>query len=81
MTAGPALQEHDYARAEGEARRESGSDDEEPQPTSEEVQPSTSASAEDVTARDRGSSGEYVDAPTGSQPTAPRADASTERPP
>ena len=79
-TAGAALHEHDYARAEGEARRDSGSDEEDPQPTPE-TRPSTSASAEDVAARERESSGEYVDAPTGSQPAAPRADASTERPP
>ena len=66
-TAGPALLEHDYARGEEEVHQESGSDDGEPQPTPE-TQPTTSAPAEDVAARERESSGEYVDAPTGSQP-------------
>ena len=77
-TAGTALHEHDYARAEGETREESGSDEAEPQPTTE-SRPPVSTPAEDAAARERESSGEYADAL--SQPVAPHAETPSERPP
>ena len=76
-----ALGEHDYALAEGQVRRDSESAEEEAPPEEEPSAAVARAAAEIVAERARGSSGEYVDASTGSQPVAPRADASTERPP
>jgi len=77
-TAGAVLHEHDYARPENETREESGSDEAEPQPTTE-SQPPASTPAEDAATRDRESSGEYADAL--SQPVAPHAETPSERPP
>ena len=76
-----ALHEHDNALAKREVQRDSGSDEKEPQPTAETQPRTASASADDVATRENGSSGEYVDATTGSQPAVLQADTSTERPP
>lgn len=70
------MHEHDYARVEGEVRRDRDSEEEEQQPTPQAL-PLTSESAEEVAAQELESSGEYVDAQTGSQQTAPRANVST----
>jgi hypothetical protein len=71
-----ALHEHDYARAEGGTAEMNGAEGPTPQPTAE---PDDDA-PEEAAVRERGSSGEYVDAPTGSQPVAARVNAPEERP-
>ena len=77
-----ALGEHDYALADGQVRRDSESADEEA-PPEEEPSAAVARYAEQLRTaeRERGSSEEYVDASSASQPVAPRADSSTEKPP